>query len=210
MPHVTIVQPRLSHFRYRVLARLNLISAAGFLRRKPPLEPDRRLREIPPQIILVARYLPPPCRWLDRTQSRRSYGDRRESRAPSAHFPSAAAPAAATSIKLSISKRWARILAIASRRVKKPPKKKDVIRIADATQTSLVRPARPRQQDADAGARTACHKPPFSAATVRLGLYTTEHDGTLVRSALTTLSILFCLAQYLSAPPGAVFLFAVE
>jgi hypothetical protein len=45
----------------------------------------------------------------------------------------------------------------------------------------------------------------FSAATVRPGLYTTEHDGTLVRSGLMTSSILFCLAQDLSALPGAAF-----
>src|SRR5262249_49753752 len=57
-------------------ARLDPIGAAGFLRRKPPVEYDRRLREIPPQIILVACHPPPPSRWLDRTQLRRSYGDR--------------------------------------------------------------------------------------------------------------------------------------
>src|SRR5204862_2790469 len=62
-------------------ARLNPIGAAGFLRRKPPVELDRRLREIPPQIILVARHPPPPCRWSDRIQLRRSYGDRHEHRA---------------------------------------------------------------------------------------------------------------------------------
>src|SRR6478736_2393634 len=57
-------------------ARLDPIGSAGFLRCKPPVELDRRLREIPPQIILVACHPPPPCRWSDRTQLRRSYGNR--------------------------------------------------------------------------------------------------------------------------------------
>src|SRR5581483_11591504 len=57
-------------------ARLDPIGAAGFLGRKPPFELDRRLGEIPPKIIFVVCHPPPPCRWLDRTQLRRSYGDR--------------------------------------------------------------------------------------------------------------------------------------
>src|SRR6185436_11201562 len=60
-------------------ARLDPIGAARFFRRKPPLKLDRRLREIPPQIILVACHPPPPCRRLDRTPLRRSYGDRHAS-----------------------------------------------------------------------------------------------------------------------------------
>jgi hypothetical protein len=39
-------------------ARLNPIGTADFLRRKPPLELDRRPREIPLQIILVACHPP--------------------------------------------------------------------------------------------------------------------------------------------------------
>ena len=47
--------------------------------------------------------------------------NRKSSRPPSAHLPSAAAPTAATSINVSISKRRARIFSMASLAVKNPP-----------------------------------------------------------------------------------------
>src|SRR5439155_22617026 len=50
----TRLLPQRAHNRLAAPARLNPIGAAGFLRRKPTVELDRRRREIPPQIILVA------------------------------------------------------------------------------------------------------------------------------------------------------------